>query len=280
VDRNTWLAETAGIRGHIRDEVVVAYRETRVKAEQVAWLTRYRVSEVRKSWQDGSLWDHRRRLRVPVGTKIGVVGGTGLLAVGGVRAMVGAIQASPLRASGAVVLIVAGGCVAATSWVRIAVEKRRYADELAESEHLLAACQGAHRRWLDKLANRPSDNEMADWLESDRTILIGHALRQYRLASSSIIAQAFLEARAPGCLQARVKSGPWRYSRYRVVIFLLTPDGVRQVESELDFTGVAYEHRERTNYRFDAVASVRVTIGSRDARTFDLTLVNGQRSPC
>src|SRR5207249_4528884 len=43
-----WVTETAGIRRHLRDEIVDAYRGTGVTAEQIAWLIRHRVSQAVK----------------------------------------------------------------------------------------------------------------------------------------------------------------------------------------------------------------------------------------
>jgi hypothetical protein len=72
-------------------------------------------------------------------------------------------------------------------------------------------------------------------------------------------------------------NGPWRFSRYQLLVFLLTTDGVRQLAVELDFHNVSFHDRRRTNYRFDAVASVHVSEGwNHNERTFELALVSGQ----
>lgn len=69
-DRATWLAETAGVRSHLRDEVVELYREQRTDAEAVMWLVRYLVSEVRKQWKRGTATAYRAQLRPPVRTTL------------------------------------------------------------------------------------------------------------------------------------------------------------------------------------------------------------------
>lgn len=103
----------------------------------------------------------------------------------------------------------------------------------------------------------------------------GLAIQEYRLKWSDIQAYASLEARGPGRRKARVKNGPWRYSQYRLLVFLLTSDGVRQLMTDLDFTKAEFLDWQRTNYRYDAVAAVQVSVRDDEASEFHLHLVNG-----
>ncbi len=72
-----------------------------------------------------------------------------------------------------------------------------------------------------------------------------------------------------------------RYSRYKLVVFLLTSDGVRQMTADLSVVAIALRHLERISYRYDAVASAYVSLashaseGPRIQQRFKLTLVNG-----
>jgi hypothetical protein len=100
------------------------------------------------------------------------------------------------------------------------------------------------------------------------------ALERYKLKASGVIAHAFIEAPGQSCDKARFKDGPWRYSRYTLLVFVLTSDGVRQITVDLDFAKGTFRNEARINYRFDAVASVEVTEGSEEQRTFELALVN------
>jgi hypothetical protein len=275
VDRATWLTETAALRRSIRDEIVNAYRDSPVEADSIAWLIRHRVGVVKQRWQQDTLCDYRQRYRTPLSTKLAVAFGASIVIVAGSWAAVGAVPVSPLPGSISVLMVAASGWIAAIGWLRIVVEHRRYADELAENEDVYVKSKAAHQRWLDKLADTPSDSEMAAWLECDRMMLMEEALRHYKLQPSNMIAHTFIEAPAPNSEHARVVNGPWRFSRYRLLVFLLTTDGVRQMAVELDFMNVSFENRQRTNYRFDAVASVRVTEGRNYERTFELALVSG-----
>lgn len=276
VDRKVWLAATAGIRRYLRDEIVDVYRETRVAAEQIAWLIRYRASEVKRCWRTGELMDYRHQFRTRSATKAAFGLGLAALVLGGSWAIGAAMRTEPLSTAAAATLVAASGWLAARSWLRIVLERRRFAAEQEDSQRRLADSLAALDRWRWKLARKPRDPEMAAWLDCDRKVLMDRAMRHYKLAPSQVIAHAFIEAPAAAYKRARVRNGPWRYSRYRLLGFLLTTDGVRQVTADLDFEKGSFHDWQRTSYRFDAVAAVQVSETDDHQRTFELGLVNGQ----
>lgn len=277
VDRQTWLDGTFGLRRSIRDEIVTAYRDSDVDADAIAWLIRHRVSSVKQQWQRGTLWDYRHRYHTSFARRLIAVACAFGAVVATVRAVADAVAVEPLHASIAILLLIASGWFGAIGLLRLVVDRRKYADELMENREVHDRSRTAYQRWSDKLADTPSDSEMADWLECDRVLVMESALRHYKLQPSNMIVHTFIEASADGCKAARERQGPWRFSHYQMLLFLLTTDGVRQVDVELDFLKVTAEIRERTNYRFDAVASVRVTRGDKHERTFELTLVSGYK---
>ncbi|GII63062.1 hypothetical protein Skr01_31470 [Sphaerisporangium krabiense] len=274
-DRAEWLTRTAAIRRCLRDEVVELYRESRVDAKRVAWLTRYLVSDVKGRWQDGTLWDYRDRLRVTASMKVLFTLGVAALIVGGAMMTWSALYVRPLSVVGATVVAIWGGWIACATWLRIILEHKRLTAEQAEADLLLAERRAAFERWKSKLADKPTDLEMAHWLDCDRKALMEEAMRHYKLAAADVIAHAFIEAPASYYKRARVRKGPWRYSRYKLLTFLLTADGVRQLTVELDFEKATFHDRARINYRYDAVAAVEVTEADDGHKTFELTLVNG-----
>lgn len=275
-DRAYWLDQTAGIRRHLRDEVVELYREQRIDAERVAWLVRHLVGDVRGRWERDTLTSYRQQLRNPARTTALHVGGLALLATGSLWAVPAVVISAPLSGTGWFVLAVASAVPAVRSSFRIVAEHRRVADDHAERNDKDTARWAAYHRWCHKLSGKPSDTEMATWLESDRKVLVDQAMQQYRLRPSQVIAHAFIEAPAPSCEKARYPQGPWRYSRYRLLLFLLTDDGVRQVNIDLDFETSASRTAQRLNYRFDAVAAVRIDGIATRQQTFELTLFNGE----
>lgn len=275
--RSAWLDGTAGIRRSMRDEMVDAYREQRTGAERIAWLIRYRVSDVRKRWENDTLWDYRRELAIPLSTKAVTLLGGATCVIGACQAMVTAAQVAPLGATRSTAIALAAGFVAVRAWLRIVLERRRHAADEAEVAQVRAACDEAFLRWKEKLADKPSDREMAAWLDCDRKVLLDEALRHYKLSMSDLIAHAFIEAPGTPTRRARLKHGPWRYTRYRLTLFLLTADGIRQFRTDLDFEQGAFRGHERTNYRYESVAAVLVRQAERDERKFELALVNGER---
>lgn len=275
-DKARWIAETAGVRRALHDEVITIYRESTVNAERVAWLVRYLVSDVARRWQAGTLWDYRNELRVPVSMKAICVLGAVAAALGGILLAWNGAHVRPLTVPMAALVALAAVWLAARGWLRIAVEHRRHAADDAEGKHLLANRQAALDRWKCKLADRPDDLEMAHWLECDRKALMEEAMRLYKLKRQDVLAHAFIEAPAtPSYKRARVRKGPWRYSRYKILTFLLTKDGVRQLTVDLDFEQATFHNRERTNYRYDAFTSVQVAEANGGQITFKLTLTNG-----
>ncbi|WP_405105770.1 hypothetical protein OG559_19650 [Micromonospora sp. NBC_01405] len=274
-NRTYWLAQTAGIQRHLRDEVVELYREQRIQAARVAWLVRHLVSDVRGQWERDTLTAYRQQLRTPSRTKALHVGGLALLTVGSLWAAPAVVTSAPLSGTGWLLLAAASAVPAVRSSFRIIAERRRVADDQAERNDKDRARWAAYRRWCHKLSDKPSDTEMAAWLEGDRKILVDQAMRQYRVRPSHVIAHAFIEAPGPSCKKARYPQGPWRYARYRLLLFLLTDDGVRQANIDLDFVTATTRTTQRLNYRFDAVAAVRIDGIATQQQTFELTLFNG-----
>jgi hypothetical protein len=61
--------------------------------------------------------------------------------------------------------------------------------------------------------------------------------------------------------------GPWRYSHYRLLLFLL----------ELDFRRAEHRDTQRLNYRFHAISAVRIDGLALRKPTFHLTLNSGEK---
>ncbi|MEO3929315.1 hypothetical protein ABGB07_36505 [Micromonosporaceae bacterium B7E4] len=275
-DRAYWLDQTAGIRRHLRDELVEIYREQQVEADEIAWLVRYLVADVKARWEKDTLTTHRVELRTPFVTRARCVGGLAVVAATGLWVAPAAVSTAPLDGTLSLLSALASGVIAVRAWFRIGSEWRRVKADRAERDHERTARRAAYDRWQRKLSRRPSEPEMAAWLECDRKILVDEAMRHYRLRPSQVIAHAFIEAPADSYKRARFRGGPWRYSSYRLLLFLLTDDGVRQVDIDLDFEKCSANRTQRLNYRFDAVAAVRVHGTGEQQQTFELTLVNGE----
>ncbi len=274
-DRAAWLGDTVGVRRALRDEIIELYRG-RVKLSEVTWLIRYLVLDVRKRWRDGTLLDHRERYRTSISTQVWSCGGVLAVVAGVVTVVEAAVSARPVMAVLSSAMALVAGWLAAHRLLGIRLARLRFADDSAEGKRELDKRREWHRRWTDKVHEaRPTDEEMERWLNADKTVFLDEALREYQLAWRDIIAYTFLQSPARFYRRARVSYGPWRYSRYKIRLFLITVEGVREVSAELDFKKAEFKDHERTNYRFDAVASVHVITRSGLPHTLELTLVNG-----
>lgn len=276
VDREVWLARTAGIRRTLRNEIVELYREQRIGVDRVNWLIRHMVSDVKKRWNEGSLLEHREHYRIDPATKVRCLLALTTLVLAAVSVIVAAIQTHPFLATIATLVALASGRVATLRCVHILNEQRRYAEDLLEYKQIWEKRRTAYQRWKERLDSTcPSEDEMENWLNCDRTLLLDDALRRYRLAWRDIIASGFLWTPAKSYKRARVRGGPWRYSKYDIRLFLITQDGVREISTELNFEQAEFNGQERNNFRFDAVSSVHVTQTGDFGYTLGLTLTNG-----
>jgi hypothetical protein len=98
----------------------------------------------------------------------------------------------------------------------------------------------------------------------------------YGMTPQDVIAHAFLDAPAKSCKRARTRSGPVRYSRYALQVYLLTAAGVRRVIADLDFQSGKLKVNHRQSFRYDSVGSIEVTPTSRNQHNVRLMLVTGE----
>jgi hypothetical protein len=276
-DREVWLQATRDIREELRDEVVGTYTGHVANADRLRWLIRHLVSETRKSWEAGTLRDDSEQPRASAAVFWYRVGLTSVV-MGGVWILV----AAPGELETVIVAALTGSW-AARGWVRISAERKRFAADKEKARRRKENSDAAYASWRDRLARRPEDAEMAAWLDYDLKLLMDHAMRSCRLARSGVVAHAFIERPSDGPKRARVRNGPWRYTRYKILLFLLTSHGVRQVTADLDFMKLTFQIRDEIDYRFDTIVSVRVTKMDEDERLdsdgkqrFVLTLISGR----
>ena len=166
-------------------------------------------------------------------------------------------------------------------WTHNALEQRRAAADEVESERKFDERQVAYEEWSRKLSSRrPTDQQMAEWLECDKKVILRQALDHYGLKRSNVISYAFLETPSKPYDRASVRNGPWRYTRYKIIVFLLTADGIRQVTYELITRDSEIKQWDWQSYSYDALASIKASVAKDGIRQeFALHLVNGQELP-
>jgi len=276
VDRHAWLHRTRGVRRALRDEVVRVYRETGVGADQVTWLVRFLVRDVRQRLRTGRPVEPHEVHRVDSALKVRCAALCLATAAATAVVAVTAFQQAPVSTVGCFVLAAAAARFAVPLWLRIDGDRRRAGEEAQEHAADESARKAEYERWKNKLdALRPGEEEMEAWLSADKTLILEETLKNHRLAWHEVVAHAFLPTPKRPCKSAHVSKGPWRYSRYEVRVFLVTEEGVREATAVLDFSRSRWRTRSRKNYRFDAVSSVHVEIASTRRYTLNITLNNG-----
>jgi hypothetical protein len=299
-DRDKWNTKTAGIKAALHARVVRLYGAGRVQLPALNWLIRWHAKQAAQQWKKGALPDFRRTLHPELSAVLLLSGGT-VVACGGAIWLLATITPAgfPLTAI-AIGQIVTGG-FGAFGLAYLFGDHQAMTLERQELDELFDAEQEEYQRWSERLSDRPTDSEMANWLDYDKSYLKTLAMRRCGLNNREIIAHVVLTAGKPRANRARVIHGPPRFSKYIVLVFLLTENGVREVEVDLNFlTGAIYDER-RTSFRYDALASAEIleegfqsaegrqhiVLMGRDvhltdksslviSRTFQLALVNNQ----
>lgn len=277
-DRAEWLAGTSGVRRHVRDEIVEIYREQRISAEQLDWLIRHEVEAVARRWKAGTWHSSDDDFHAKVRAGIARPAGVAAVVLGGLLVAWAVLHLDSVGGLAALVILAVSGYHAERRWTGIALERRRAAADIAQSERKLAEREAAYKAWIEKLSHiKPADQDMAAWLDCDKKIILKRALQHYGLKRSDVISYAFLETPGTSCKRARVRNGPWRYTQYKILVFLLTRDGIRQIAYDLRTRDSCIQDLDRESYSYDAIASVQANAPrSDDQQTFDLHLVSGR----
>ncbi|MEV4918628.1 hypothetical protein AB0K47_17650 [Streptomyces tirandamycinicus] len=228
------------------------------RQQALGWLIETHARDVATRWRDGTLLDFRKTLRPTIPLRL--LFAAGLVAVAGAAVRtVGALAIEHLwPLLGIVALLTAGTWLTWRCGYPLA---RAHFDYGADRERLAAqgAAEGAaHEAWVAYLAERPSDAEMATWLDYDQRALRMAALDNYGLTNWEVINTFFLLEAHEDCKRARVRNGPPRYSAYWVRLFILTEDGVWYNMWPLDFLEGREGDRYDETFRYEVIARCRV----------------------
>lgn len=280
-DMSSWLFATRGFRDRLCDEITEIYRDRRpaVKAEQLNWLVVHEVLQLASRWKEGTLDDppdsksHLRPLTLWTG-----IAATGL---GGLLTTFSLLGVDPVGGFAALAVLWVSGHQGARRWTGIALDLRRAAADKAERERKYAERQAAYAAYRDKFDTlQPPDLLMAEWLECDKKVMLKYALEYFGLRRSDMISHAFLETPSAPYKRASDRNGPWRYTRYKIIVFLLTAGGIRQITYELRTRDGDMQPRDDRSYRYDAIASVESSLAKDGSRQeFKVHLMDGEVIP-
>jgi hypothetical protein len=269
ITRDLWKNAPGRVRRFYRDEIIGLCRNTSASVAQVDWFIRYEVHQMLQRARGGALRIPQKqpleRPLAPAARRAGWI----VLALGC------ALTVFALRVYGlGIAVVLLGGYWAWDCWYPVALERRRYAADEKERDDRQAGIDEAFRKWNARLEDRPSDAEMAEWLERDRTVLLGLALDYFRLPRSRLVAHGFLEKPGVAARRMQLDGCLPRYQGYQIWMFLLAEDGVRQMRASLDFLTGTLTQREEITYGYSSIAAVHV-MRKRGGQTFELRLAGG-----
>jgi hypothetical protein len=232
-----------------------------VPVSQLDWLVRWHADHALQAWASGDL-------RAPVSQQHPVRRWHGLLLVLSATIVVsaaGLLTIMIARWSLDAIAVMLGVPALLASGVRLLVEsapvyseRRRFREESAEFQRLFEEETAAWRNEQARLSDRPLDTEMAEWLDFDKDHIRLTAMKDWSLRNGSIHAHVVQTEPHPNSTSARDPRGPRRYSQYIVRLFLLTDNGVRTLDVDLDFATGAENKQQRHAFRYDAIASARI----------------------
>ncbi|WP_328471244.1 hypothetical protein OHA21_06730 [Actinoplanes sp. NBC_00393] len=269
--REAFWQDTRGLRKALHGDLIDLYGVRGVRAGAVRWLVHHHADDIACRWREGTLDDFRRPHRPPTpiaGIVALAAAAIVLLWAMSVLTLYALALAAPLLWFGTR-LVLRGG-------LALFGERRRIALDSLEFQRRWAGECAAWQRWVDWLADRPTDAEMGRWLSLDLALWKREVMSEYRLTNRDILTHLTLTEAAPRGRHARYVGGPYRHSAYTVLLFLLTEGGVRQVQARLDFATGTFSAIRRTTFRYSAIGSVRVTEVGRGRQAFQLGLISNQ----
>ncbi|MDG6101406.1 hypothetical protein Daura_39920 [Dactylosporangium aurantiacum] len=254
-----WDAESAPVKHALCREIIDVY-EDGGELDPAKWLVRWHTREFVRQWYNGAPADQKPSADAPPLASAAIALGVlaALAGLGG--AYVIAFPVSWTVTLWAVPALLVGCIPLAVGGTAVYLEYRRHADDVAEAAERFDEQTAAYDRMRVVLADRPSDSEMAQWLDRDKAHVRMLAMRHYRLSNREVFAHTVLcEPGGWNPRRSRVVHGPPRYSTYRVLVFLLTGSGVRQFSVLVDFATGTVSNENRFTFRYDAIASAGVT---------------------
>jgi hypothetical protein len=266
-NRKLWEDATADARRFYQDEITEICRVNGYSADQVAWLIRHEVRQMNQRWRDRSPQFPRQH---PVPRSWAVTARWAGLVTLVAGFAVAVFTAKPHLAGFTVVLL--SVIWVWRCWLQVSVERADTEGHKRRQEEI----DDAYRRWSARLQDRPKDAKMAEWLEGDRTVLLGMALDHFHLSRSRMVAHGFIEKPAPGAKRSQIKGGLPRYQKYQIWMFLLAEGGVHQLRASLDLLTGTLVEREQISYGYASIAAVRMLRKSGGVRTYELSLTAGE----
>lgn len=177
--RSRWTVATMRARTLLAQEIVDLYAEPEVSPGAIDWLIAWYAENFARRWTAREPEDPDRRLRLLRLLMLAV--GLGTFAGGWYYALAEMTKVQKTVAFAALLWLAAGAVLLVWSRADVYLARRRgAAADQAEADRILAEETFAHEDRVDLLADRPDDDEMAQWLDYDKIYLKTLAMNQLR----------------------------------------------------------------------------------------------------
>jgi hypothetical protein len=177
-------------------------RESEVDAVSLNWLIDAQIRAWSRQHADGTLFAFRRITVMEIVDRT-VAALSALLATYEVYEIFRGLGGTP-SAILVCLCTAAAAAVGTWGWTTVLGNRLAFTQEWADCWRRLEWEQDEYRKWQDKLADRPTDAEMARWLDFDKAHLKTEAMRHADLTDRDIVGQVVLAEGMPRARRARV----------------------------------------------------------------------------
>jgi hypothetical protein len=262
IDEDVWLRETERLRDLVGRRLTAQYggRKSDFAPFDIDWLISWYAVAAADRWRSRHTVADAEPVRPPIKTGLRLLCAAGFAAAGlGVVLLVAGLSGwwvllGLLPAAG----VIGGLTLVGRNATLVLGSRELVRRDEERRQRQFEAEEGAFRRWQAALASRPTDAEMARWLDYDKAYVKHLAMRQFGLRNRDLIGHVVLTQADDVSMRARELYGPPRYSAYQIRLFLLTARGIREVNVHLDFlTGAVFNER-RTTFQYSSITSADV----------------------
>jgi hypothetical protein len=261
ISAEVWMRETAPLRASVAQRVRAQYgwNTTPAWPLDVDWLVSWHAGEAAKQWvTTRTVQPMRSRAATPVRITPQLAFGQAAVLLVILMQVAMGFWAGPLLGTLVMAATIGGVALVYVGLPKIVlVEESGRLDERAQQQEFEDE-ERAFRRWTESLRDRPTDAEIARWLDYDKAHIKNLALRAFRLRNRDLIGHVTLSQSDLLCWRAREIYGPPRYSAYQIRVFLLTEHGVREFHVHLNFTTGATFNEQRNSFGYRAITSAEV----------------------
>ncbi|MCK2237402.1 MULTISPECIES: hypothetical protein [unclassified Crossiella] len=252
-----WPRYAAGYRARLKERFNAQLRYRDQPVNQLKWLFDWHAQRVAQRWpyhdphvqpEPAARGDARRWQAAGV-----------LVTVAGLALLLVAQRWQ-------VVPLAVGGWFALPALLEVIAARRAALLPIKQADALFAEEMAEYRRWLEELADRPTDSELARWLALDKAHLKAEALRGGNIAEQDLVSHVVINHHAPGARRGAVPHGPPRYTAYLVTVILLTRYGIRASRVYLNFTTGEVKNENWDVFGYDRIASASLRMLEKTVR--------------